>query len=286
MKKIIILAFLFIYSVLSFAQKTKSVAYELNCYFQPIGTVTNVNFKCLLPRHLEGAQQVDSLVFSQDAEEVFYKEDNIYARFVVRKPHSDFIINVKVYLTIFENDLNSKSIRKDTTDLLKYTMSEMYLESDHPEIKSIASRFLTKSRNQTVKGIYNYVSQNVTYTVENPQDMGALYALRVKKGDCTEFADLFVALCRANNIPARVIEGVLVKNQKSVNHNWAEVYFEDRGWVTFDPTAKSFAHLDNEYIQLTNNRTNQELDGKHYWFFKYWGDSIKCVDNIKGYMVN
>ncbi|GFR35474.1 hypothetical protein TCEA9_12860 [Thermobrachium celere] len=52
-----------------------------------------------------------------------------------------------------------------------------------------------------------------------------------------------VILCRASNIPARYVEGYAKNIYKGVNkiinkdaHAWVEVYTDELGWVTFDPT--------------------------------------------------
>lgn len=52
--------------------------------------------------------------------------------------------------------------------------------------------------------------------------------------DCQLGASLFIALCRAWGAPARLVGGHLLYRKAPTNHYWAEVWFEDRGWVPFD----------------------------------------------------
>ena len=83
------------------------------------------------------------------------------------------------------------------------------------------------------------------------RDRGALYALREKKGDCTEFMYLFVALCRRAQIPARGLGGyVCPKNmilRPTDYHNWAEFYADGR-WYIADPYRKVFMPQTLEYV--------------------------------------
>lgn len=52
--------------------------------------------------------------------------------------------------------------------------------------------------------------------------------------DCQLGSSLFVALCRARGIPARLVGGYLLYPVSPTNHFWAEVWIEDRGWSPFD----------------------------------------------------
>lgn len=65
--------------------------------------------------------------------------------------------------------------------------------------------------------------------------------LTFRRGDCSEFALLFTALCRAAGIPAREIAGLVYMGDESRAfglHRWAEVVIRDR-WVPVDPCQRS-----------------------------------------------
>jgi transglutaminase-like putative cysteine protease len=68
-----------------------------------------------------------------------------------------------------------------------------------------------------------------------------------RRGFCEHFASSFVVLMRAAGVPARVVTGYqggqfntvggyMIVRQSDA-HAWAEVWFEDSGWVRVDPTA-------------------------------------------------
>lgn len=52
--------------------------------------------------------------------------------------------------------------------------------------------------------------------------------------DCQLAAALFVGLCRAVGIPARMVGGNFLYRRSPTNHYWAEAWLEDTGWQSFD----------------------------------------------------
>jgi transglutaminase/protease-like cytokinesis protein 3 len=65
----------------------------------------------------------------------------------------------------------------------------------------------------------------------------AAEVVRSREGDCTEHAVLLAALCRAEQIPARVVLGLVYSpsHQGFAFHMWNEVWVEDR-WIPLDAT--------------------------------------------------
>ena len=80
--------------------------------------------------------------------------------------------------------------------------------SDDPEIAR-AARLAARGEGalNKVRGIYQRVRQRVTDDGYHARDRGALFALERGLGDCTEMAQLTVALARAAGIPARLAHG-------------------------------------------------------------------------------
>lgn len=52
--------------------------------------------------------------------------------------------------------------------------------------------------------------------------------------DCQLGSALFIALCRARGIPARLAGGHVLYRRAPTNHYWAEVWLDENGWVPFD----------------------------------------------------
>ena len=60
------------------------------------------------------------------------------------------------------------------------------------------------------------------------------WALETGWYDCQLGSALFIALCRARGIPARLVGGHVLYRPAPTNHYWAEVWFEESGWTPFD----------------------------------------------------
>ena len=95
----------------------------------------------------------------------------------------------------------------------------------------------------------DYLQSSCTYTlqVQTPPadvDFVAWFLLAEKQGYCTYFASAMTVLCRMAGLPARYIEGYLVRPEaggttvvRGLNaHAWTEVYLRGVGWITFDAT--------------------------------------------------
>lgn len=121
-------------------------------------------------------------------------------------------------------------------DLSKYLQPELYIESDDPFIKSIADKIGGNTTEEIVQNIYEYEQKNIKYTVI-PGTLGAKKTLQAHAGKCSEFSAAMVALCRAKNIPARIVIGFFAREQDQP-HDWVEVYYDKYGWVMYDPTAQ------------------------------------------------
>jgi transglutaminase-like putative cysteine protease len=103
----------------------------------------------------------------------------------------------------------------------KYTSGSPYIEVNHRSIRALSKEIMdavdpSATDWQKVEAIYDKVLEKVEY-VEGP-DKSALDALRDKQADCQGRSMLFIALCRANKIPARMVwvDG----------HAYAEFYLE------------------------------------------------------------
>ncbi len=65
-------------------------------------------------------------------------------------------------------------------------------------------------------------------------------ALALKRGVCQDFAHLLIAACRSEGLPARYVSGYLydpaASGGNAASHAWVDVWDEERGWCSFDPT--------------------------------------------------
>jgi len=87
----------------------------------------------------------------------------------------------------------------------KYLAPSPFIESLHTQIRRL-SRETIKGREgdwAKVEALYDITREKVEY--KNGELKGAIRALRDGTGDCEEMTSLFVALCRAGKIPARMV---------------------------------------------------------------------------------
>ena len=161
-----------------------------------------------------------------------------------------------------------------------------------PERVYQLSAFLTKDASsdyEKAKLIESFLRTEYEYTLEPiskppQQDYVDFFLFDSKQGFCTHYASAMVMLLRAADIPCRYVTGYILQQSeneemqiqeirrkkipfaekppytfivnKKNSHAWVEVYFEDFGWVIFEPTsAYSISNSDayeytSEDIQL------------------------------------
>lgn len=134
----------------------------------------------------------------------------------------------------------------------RYTQPEDLIESTNPKIVSEAENLTRSTSNfhEKVFKIYEFVTKHIHYAVQ-PEERGALWALENKTGDCSEYSYLFVALCRAAGIPARVQAGFAFHSfseKLKDGHMWVEYYLENYGWIPVDATWGLFDEMDGHHF--------------------------------------
>ena len=136
--------------------------------------------------------------------------------------------------------------------------------------------------------IYDYVFSTLKYdkTGTGWGRGDVLYACDAKKGNCTDFHSLFIAMVRSQGIPARFEIGFPLPVDKHSGdiagyHCWADFFEPQHGWVPVDiseawkhPEKKAYffgAHDDNR-VQFTMGRDlvlSPKQDGKPLNYFVY-----------------
>jgi len=110
-------------------------------------------------------------------------------------------------------------LRKLDRKLRVYLGPSPMIESTDRRIRSLAGQIGADKEKAwaKVEAIYDWVRTNVKY--ENGDMKGALAALRDGTGDCEELTSLFIAICRAADVPARTVW--------VPGHCYPEFYLED-----------------------------------------------------------
>jgi transglutaminase-like putative cysteine protease len=170
----------------------------------------------------------------------------MFFKIPVIPPYAVKIVDIEVELLLSE--LPQKLSVDDYSNFLK---SEKYCESDHPAIQSLAKKQKGTNSEESARNIYQWVSRNIVYSGYTKNTRGALYAFESRKGDCTEYAWLFTALCRSGDIAARAVGGFICDTDCVLKprgyHNWAEFY-NDGSWKLSDSQKKVFNESQSDYI--------------------------------------
>lgn len=177
--------------------------------------------------------------------------------------------------------INKSSVAAYATDsdlYGKFTLPEPFIESDNPELINEARNLTAGLSNpaEMASRIYNYVVRHLHY-VEQEEERGALWALNSSIGDCSEYSYLFVALCRAVGIPARVDVGfAFYPNGQTVQdgHMWAEYYLENYSWVPVDATWQIFNSMDYRHFSQVD-KTSEDIPYANYIYSSVDEDKIE-----------
>jgi hypothetical protein len=120
-----------------------------------------------------------------------------------------------------------------------------YLQSYDERVINLAKKAVgdTTDASEAVKKIESFVAE---YILNKGLSVGYASAIEVvesKQGDCTEYAVLSAAMCRAVGIPSRVVMGLAyVENYMGLEHRfgghaWTEAYVGSK-WVGIDSSFK------------------------------------------------
>jgi len=129
-----------------------------------------------------------------------------------------------------------------TPALLRFVQPDRLIPIDG-EIKRIADKVIAGRKGEIAKAhaIYAYVFHHMRYDKSGTGwgHGNAVWACNAKHGNCTDFHSLFIAMMRAEGIPARFVIGFPLPPGKEQGvipgyHCWAEFYMAGKGWVPVD----------------------------------------------------
>ena len=241
-------------------------------------------------------QEVISRKISPDTYRLSTDEyGNQYAEFDLSNHPAGSTITVEILYEVSVNEIvyDLSTCKGELPD--EFTQPELHIESANLQITSLANE-LSKGKKTAcdqVRAFYNYAGDALTYSY-NHEAWGAQATFGLMGADCTEYASLVIALCRAKGIPARYFEGLLYlgnqngdKNEEiaQTEHAWLDAYLPGNGWVAMDPTLGRwsiyretyFAHYTDNHIIVTTGRNPSTLRGASYWSHLYWPGNLTKI---------
>ncbi|NLD98694.1 MAG: transglutaminase domain-containing protein, partial [Fibrobacter sp.] len=127
-------------------------------------------------------------------------------------------------------------------EMKEYLEPTRIIESTDSIVVRLA-RKITK-RSKTAEKVIQKINRTVRWYITPALDVQYATAgevARSRRGDCTEYAVLTSALCRASGIPSRIVNGIsyLPVAHSFYFHAWAQVFIDGK-WISIDPAMRRF----------------------------------------------
>jgi streptogramin lyase len=153
------------------------------------------------------------------------------------------------------------------------------LQMDRDEVRKTAAEIVGDEKNPywIARKIFDWVNDKLEYQLVGGWDVPTTLIKR-GTGSCSEYAFLYIALCRSAGLPARYEGSVVVRGDDAsmdeVYHRWCEVYLPRIGWMPVDPSggdqqwpadqARYFGGLANRFLITTHGGGDSKYLGWDY----------------------
>jgi hypothetical protein len=172
-----------------------------------------------------------------------------------------------------------------TPDVAMFTLATRDIQTESPQILALAHSLANGAKTEAdlCSNVAYWVATNSRYNLNDITDSSrdALSTLNRKTGVCDGYTNLFVALMRANGVPARFVGGIVLQGDLEYPadptgeetehvlsgtspHSWAEVYFPGTGWVAYDP-QQSIGFVDPHHVRLYAAQSETDRRSSAQW---------------------
>ena len=259
---------------------TRHVQYSFTLQNKTNRLLEQADFWTYAPVKLTSAQRCVQLVVSHPHELIEDELGNqiLHFSFTNFPPYATKIIMIKAELV-----LSSAPNPLSVNNLKVFLKPEKYVESTGHQLAKLASNLRAPKLVETAEKTFFWVAGNIEYTDYSVNGQGVSRTLQQKKGDCTEFADIFVALTRANDIPARGMAGYVLRENGILKpmafHNWAEFY-DGTAWYMADPQKRVFMKNQSDYIAMRVIGPSAENPMGKFNRFRFEGEGLNVKMNL------
>jgi transglutaminase-like putative cysteine protease len=151
-----------------------------------------------------------------------------------------------------EHGISSVNLAQSTDS---YCRNDKFWETKDPLVRRTSESIRNSSRDvgEFLSRAFAWVRDNVKLREPQLKRLGAAHTIRELTGDCDELSDLFIAFCRAANIPSRRVVGLFYHGHRTDSkpfewHAWAEVQVSGNVWIPFDPSLNVFAAISERHL--------------------------------------
>jgi len=138
--------------------------------------------------------------------------------------------------------------------LMPFLESSLYVQADDPRIQSLARQLVGNEGDawKVVQRLAQWVYDHMVPKDTNVRFKSSLEVLQDMEGTCSEYAVLFMALCRAAGVPVRACVGFVAAPAEALTlHIWTQVYVGQ--WVDVDPSWEGLV-VDAAHIKTGQGR--------------------------------
>jgi transglutaminase-like putative cysteine protease len=174
---------------------------------------------------------------------------------VLDRPHEEIRISVTGQVEISKENAHLPADGGEVPLLV-------YLQPTHLTTPDMAIKELSmtayRSRRGSIDSMFKLIDgiqEAVTYVPGTSLVTStAADVLNAGAGVCQDYAHIFIACCRALEIPARYVSGYIHPGDTdhAASHAWADVWLDGTGWVSFDVANANFAA--SEHCRLAVGR--------------------------------
>lgn len=174
------------------------------------------------------------------------------------------------YVQLFAADIDV-NLKDSFTAYLYPSQYVNYSASSAAVRKAYGLCMNSKTDLDKVKSVYNFLINNIKYDSYKASTVKSGYlpnvdsTLSTKKGICFDYAALMACMLRSQNVPTRLIVGLVSPN--NANHAWNEVYIKNLGWITIkiQVSGSGWKRMDSTFGAAKTSTVESFIgNGKNY----------------------
>lgn len=256
----------------------------------PSADTESVTLTVVIPGDWRGRQTLRRETFDPQPKQVIGEAGTRYAVFELAGPgkREPIAIRIDSELDLLPPAVGVPKPKKGEDDggkAAEWLRAEPFVESDDPRVVALAKGLAGKQADDLVRSATRTVLAELEFGGFSPTALGAAQVLDKKRGDCSEYSDLLVALLRARQVPARHIMGFTTDWNDTPKHSWVEAHVKGPGWTMLDPTRAdsnpdALTGPRANYVWLSPRRNDDRLAGHHYYRYTYQGGAAEVRGTV------